>query len=265
MRVIAVMSMVLGMLFVSAPAQAQLPCPVGIKAMAHRGLHSPESPTIPETSKASIEGAHNQCAHVEGDVHLSSDGVAVWHHDGTLGRMTTCDWAIREHTWAEIGTCEYANGQPVLNFSQVVGIVSENPGQLLAVEVKGSGWFANNNNEIKQLANTSSPIQSRTFYSEDATIRTLEAFRDSAPWAHTMWKPVVGDGVTPARASELGVDGVFEVSHRITEALVDQFRAAGFRVWSRVDDREDQWVRLRSIGVGTIMTDTPIAYRLKFS
>lgn len=100
-------------------------------AIGHRGL----SATFPENTRISFEAALAAGADgIEGDLHLTSDGVIILMHDDTLDRTTNCTGRIDSHTLAELSSCNanYASvfGNkygfvPIPLFEEVVELISQ--------------------------------------------------------------------------------------------------------------------------------------------
>ncbi|NOJ49276.1 glycerophosphodiester phosphodiesterase family protein [Bradyrhizobium archetypum] len=71
------------------------------RPVAHRGLHD-ISRGIVENMPAAAEAAIDGNFAIECDIQLSSDGEAMVHHDGALGRLTEGSGALRGKTAAEL-------------------------------------------------------------------------------------------------------------------------------------------------------------------
>jgi glycerophosphoryl diester phosphodiesterase len=71
------------------------------RPVAHRGLHD-ISRGIVENMPAAAQAAIDGNFAIECDIQLSSDGEAMVHHDGALGRLTEGSGALRGKTAAEL-------------------------------------------------------------------------------------------------------------------------------------------------------------------
>jgi glycerophosphoryl diester phosphodiesterase len=109
-----------------------------VEIIAHRGA----SADAPENTLAAIQLAWQQGADAaEIDVMLTSDGVLVAIHDDTLLRTGGVDWAVKDHTLAELKTLDvgswksprFAN-ERIPTLAEVLDIVP--PGKRLFIEVK---------------------------------------------------------------------------------------------------------------------------------
>ena len=100
-------------------------------AIGHRGLSSlyPEN-TVISFAAALAAGADG----IEGDLHLTSDGVIVLMHDDTLDRTTNCTGRVDNHTLAELASCSAGYPAifgskfgfvPIPLFEEVVALISQ--------------------------------------------------------------------------------------------------------------------------------------------
>jgi glycerophosphoryl diester phosphodiesterase len=100
-------------------------------AIGHRGLSS----LYPENTLISFQAALAAGADgIEGDLHLTSDGVIVLMHDDTLERTTNCTGRVDAHTLAQLASCNanYASVfgskfgfTPIPLFEEVVALISQ--------------------------------------------------------------------------------------------------------------------------------------------
>lgn len=74
---------------------------IGVRAFAHRGLHS-KALNIPENSLAAFKKACEHGYAIELDVHISKDGTPIVMHDGTVDRTTEGTGKLYLMTDAEI-------------------------------------------------------------------------------------------------------------------------------------------------------------------
>lgn len=105
------------------------------KPIAHRGLHTPETP---ENTLAAFEAAIEAGYPIECDVRVAGDGVPVVVHDQNLHRLTGRDVAISEIPSSEIaGFSVLETGEQIPLFATVLDAVD---GAVpLLVELKGHG------------------------------------------------------------------------------------------------------------------------------
>ncbi len=88
---------------------------------AHRGLHSDG---VPENSLPAFATAVEYGYGIELDVHLTSDGCLVVHHDGNIKRLTGCDLEIERADASEIVTKTLCGTEHTIpRFSEVLDLV----------------------------------------------------------------------------------------------------------------------------------------------
>lgn len=103
------------------------------RAFAHRGwhiddLHGMEN-SLPAFRRAAAEGYH----HIETDVHATSDGVLVVHHDETLDRTTDRGGAVGSLRWSEVRGAKIGGTEPV---SRLEDVLEELPDAHFNVDIK---------------------------------------------------------------------------------------------------------------------------------
>lgn len=91
---------------------------------AHRGLWTGNEPgKRPENSLAAFRAAVEKGYGIELDVHRTSDGVLVVHHDDSLKRLTGQGIRIGCSTLAEVRACRLPNGEPIPTYDEVLEAV----------------------------------------------------------------------------------------------------------------------------------------------
>ncbi len=94
---------------------------------AHRGLwnsNEPSEANRPENSLAAFRAAAEKGYGIELDVHRTSDGALVVHHDDSLKRLTGQDIRIARSTLAEVRACRLPNGEPIPTYDEVLDTVA---------------------------------------------------------------------------------------------------------------------------------------------
>jgi glycerophosphoryl diester phosphodiesterase len=106
-----------------------------LERIAHRGAKR----ELPENSIAAFRRSFERGADaIELDVHATSDGVVVVHHDPTIDRATrTAGRAISGMTWDELRQVELAPGVGVPSLADV--LAGTPPTKTVYVEIKGDG------------------------------------------------------------------------------------------------------------------------------
>ena len=104
-----------------------------MERIAHRGAKR----ELPENSVAAFRRAFERGADaVELDVHATSDGVVVVHHDPTIRLPAErSKRAIAETSWDELQRVELAPGIGIPRLTDVLAITP--PGKIVYVEIKG--------------------------------------------------------------------------------------------------------------------------------
>ena len=84
---------------------------------------------------------------------LTGDGRAMVIHNGWLDRTTNCTGEVAAWTAQAIREQCRTDGQNALvpTLNEYLRKLSNNPGQVLNVELKGGGWIADDNAQIKML------------------------------------------------------------------------------------------------------------------
>jgi glycerophosphoryl diester phosphodiesterase len=232
-------------------------------AFAHRGAYGD---AVDENTTEALEAAYAKGAHMETDLWLTQDQGFLIMHDDTLDRTTDCEGNVSDWRLADIqANCRTEpNGQLIPDFNGFVDVLSNNPGQLMMVEVKGDGWFDDDNKPLKRLRRAASQagVLKRVYFANYDGTGTLEALRDVAPRARTALKQVGEENITPKDARELSVDAVALRPRQWTSRdKVRSFRSKGFLAWSLLVNDEPAWKALIRRGVTGVLTDEPSAFR----
>lgn len=216
---------------------------MNIKFVAHRG----ESQTAPENTLESFALAWQRGAKcIEGDFHLSRDGVIVCMHDDNANRTCGVDKPLAEMTLAEIKTLDAGlhKGEEwrftrVPTLAEVLETIPAD-GEIF-IELKSVGLILDKLEEVF-AASKCRPEQLTFIAFDEETISTVKKRfpEHKAYWLTCNSKEDVPE-FTPAEFVEkirsLGVDGVDVLDKWVSREQVDAFHAAGlsFNVWT-VDD-----------------------------
>ncbi|WP_084037119.1 glycerophosphodiester phosphodiesterase [Haloechinothrix halophila] len=103
------------------------------RAFAHRGWHIDDLHGMENSLPAFRRAADEGYRHIETDVHATSDGVLVVHHDPTLDRTTDRGGSISELTWSEARRAKIGGAEPV---SRLEDVLEELPNAHFNVDVK---------------------------------------------------------------------------------------------------------------------------------
>lgn len=103
------------------------------RAFAHRGWHIGELAGMENSLSAFRRAVREGFHYLETDVHATSDGVAVVHHDPDLRRTTDSTGEIRRRRWSSVSDARVGGREPVCSLDQ---LLEELPGALLNIDVK---------------------------------------------------------------------------------------------------------------------------------
>lgn len=103
------------------------------RAFAHRGWHA-DALTGMENSMSSFQRATKEgFRYIETDVHTTSDGVVVVHHDDVLDRTTDGHGVVTGQAWSVVGKAKINGAEPVARLDTVL---EELPDALFNIDVK---------------------------------------------------------------------------------------------------------------------------------
>ncbi|HET8778434.1 MAG TPA: glycerophosphodiester phosphodiesterase family protein [Agromyces sp.] len=223
------------------------------RVLAHRGLalEAPEN-TLLAFAKAAAVGA----LHIETDVNVSSDGVAVVSHDPTLKRTAGRDLDVAELTMAELRRIDLGEGQ---GFASLEEALDAFPDLRFNIDVKVEGAIVPTADALERTRSASRVLL--TSFSDARTRRVRALVPDAVTSAGRA-------GVIHARLSTAGrmqraMRGAhaLQIPERIgrTTLVTARFVAAVQRagaevhVWT-VNEPADM-TRLLELGVDGLVTD----------
>ena len=103
------------------------------RAFVHRGWHRDDLAGLENSlsafRRAVAEGYH----YLETDVHATSDGVVVVHHDAVLDRTTDGRGPIAAQTWERVRAANVGGREPVPTLAELLAAV---PGARLNIDLK---------------------------------------------------------------------------------------------------------------------------------
>ncbi|MCB2117044.1 MAG: glycerophosphodiester phosphodiesterase [Rhodobacteraceae bacterium] len=224
-------------------------------AFAHRGgsLEVEEN-----TIEAFAHAAGLGYSHVETDVQVTRDGVAVIFHDDTLERMTGEDVRVDALSWDELKGRRTKGGHAIPRLDSVL---EEWPDLFLNLEAKADGAVAPMAEAIR-AAGALGRVCVGSFVAE----RTAEAVRRLGPGL--LWSPGQG-GVLRLWLRGWGLPlalppfGAVQVppSHKgipvVTQRFVRAAHALGVQVHVWTVDAAEEMERLLDLGVDGLMSDRP--------
>jgi glycerophosphoryl diester phosphodiesterase len=103
------------------------------RAFVHRGWHYDDLAGMENSLSAFRRAVDEGYHYLETDVHATSDGVVVVHHDPVLDRTTDTSGVVAQLPWAAVGRAKIAGREPV---SRLEDLLEELPDALLNIDVK---------------------------------------------------------------------------------------------------------------------------------
>ncbi|RDV44731.1 glycerophosphodiester phosphodiesterase [Leifsonia sp. ku-ls] len=227
------------------------------RVIAHRGLalDAPEN-TLLAFLRALSAGA----THLETDIHVSTDGVAVIAHDPSLARVAGRDVQVSQLTMPELRRVELGHGQGFCSLAEALDAFPE----------------ARFNIDVKDLRAAAPAVDAiRAARAEDRVLITSfasdrrRAVADAFPGIAS--SPAVPEFVPALLGAKLGVARLVRRALRgfvavqvperrgpvrvVTGRTVERFHAAGVEVhvWTVTEPHE--MTRLLDLGVDGIVTD----------
>lgn len=227
-----------------------LPLPI-----AHRGgsLEAEEN-TMPAFANAVSLGF----AHVELDVHVTTDGEVVIHHDPTLERMTGDPRAVADLSWAELSQVKTHKGATI---PRLADLFEEYPALNINIEAKSDAVVQ----PLAALIAKTNAL-SRIGVGSFARTRTKDlhiALGDNLIWspAHAgvmgVWLKGLGLPLPRGKFPVLQVPVAFKGIQVVTPRFVRAAHRAGIQVQVWTVDERAEMERLLDMGVDGIMTDRP--------
>ena len=224
-------------------------------AFAHRGGAS----THPENTARAFEHAVSLgYTHLETDVHVTADGIAVAFHDHSLDRLTDRTGEISETKWAEVAMARVAGEHPVCRLDDLLASFPEtyfnlDPKHDAAVD------------PLVDVLERTGATQ-RVCVSSFSARRTRRVKRKVGELLCTGAGPAEIVGVLARgwrlptfgqRADVLQVPVEYGRIKVVTKRLIDTAHRGGQHVHVWTIDEPDEMERLLDLGVDGIMTDEP--------
>ncbi|WP_086781613.1 glycerophosphodiester phosphodiesterase family protein [Crossiella equi] len=103
------------------------------RAFAHRGWHLDELAEMENSLSGFRRAVKEGFSYLETDVHATSDGVVVVHHDDLLDRTTDAVGAVAEQRWEQVRHARIAGIEPI---ARLADVLEELPDTFLNIDVK---------------------------------------------------------------------------------------------------------------------------------
>jgi glycerophosphoryl diester phosphodiesterase len=235
------------------------------RAFAHRGWHAGELTGMENSMAAFQRAAKEGYRYLETDVHATSDGVVVIHHDTVLDRTTDGAGAVGTQPWSVVGKALVGGREPVCRLTDVL---EELPDALLNIDVKAAS-------AVEPLVRTLHRANAldRVCIASFSHARLARVRRLGGPRLLTsMAPPAVGAlwaashaPVLPLRWAIQGAAAQIPVSRGrmtlVTPAVVRIAHRRGAEVHVWTVDEAAEMRRLLDMGVDGLVTDQPAVLR----
>lgn len=103
------------------------------RAFVHRGWHYDDLDGLENSLVAFKRAVDEGYRYLETDVHATSDGVVVVHHDALLDRTTDASGAVELLPWATVRQAKIGGREPV---SRLEDLLEELPDALINIDLK---------------------------------------------------------------------------------------------------------------------------------
>jgi glycerophosphoryl diester phosphodiesterase len=249
----------------AAPAAPGAPTAPGQAAYglisAHRG-----GDWGPDNSLAAFEGAlAADLRDIEGDVHFTTDDVAVLGHDDSLSACGQ-DGTVSASSWAQLEQVR-CSGEPLARLSEVAAAFRGSPNRaaVLRVELKHPAGQV----DPEARADAALLVSRLVEYgvADRSVVQDFE-WRTTAATVHaalgTMRLSCLESEVSDADVAAARSEGCYDVSYDHTtgrDGLNESIHGAGMRVAVWTVDSPDAFAHVRDEGADVIITDSPEAAR----
>lgn len=218
-----------------------------MKLMGHRGARD----KAPENTIRSFQSAIDSgVPAIEFDIHQSTDGVWVVHHDDALERTTVATGKVAEKSWAELSQVRTKEGDPLPRLEQVLelGRVSRTEMQ---IEIKSPGDFGT----LGALLQKNAPLDLLTVISFNHL--WLRELKEHHPQIRTTCL-LFGRPVNPVEIVRAArAEGLSVSVNWMDEALVRECHAADLKVTAWNANDHGTFLKMKKWQVDYLGTDMP--------
>lgn len=103
------------------------------RAFAHRGWHVDDLTGMENSLSSFRRAAQEGYRYIETDVHATSDGEVVVHHDHTLDRTTDAHGPVADLPWTEVRQARVGGREPI---ARLADVLEELPETFFNIDVK---------------------------------------------------------------------------------------------------------------------------------
>ena len=235
------------------------------RAFVHRGWHYDELAGMENSLSAFRRAVHEGYHYLETDVHATSDGVVVVHHDPVLDRTTDAKGQVARLPWRIVGKAKIAGREPVARLEDVL---EELPDAALNIDVKSESAIVPLVTTLRR-AKAFHRVCVASF--SEARLAKVRASAGDGLLTSMGTKAIArlwASGRLPAWLSQAGrrqfIAQVPVRQGRLTvvdKRLIAAARRRGIEVHVWTIDEPGQMNELIDLGVDGIMTDTPAMLR----
>jgi len=231
------------------------------RAFAHRGWHAGELAGMENSRSAFTRAVAEGYRYIETDVHATSDGVVVMHHDATLDRTTDGRGAVAELPWSLVRGAQVGGREPICRLDE---LLEELPEALLNIDVKADS-------AVEPVVTTLRRCEAldRVCLASFSESRLARLRRMAGPGLLTSMGPVsvaalwaAGRTALPPLAG-LAKGRIAQVPQKqgpltvVTPGVLRVARRAGFEVHVWTVNEPERMTALLDLGVDGIVSDRP--------
>jgi glycerophosphoryl diester phosphodiesterase len=231
------------------------------RAFVHRGWHYDElagmENSLSAFRRAVAEGYH----YLETDVHATSDGVVVVHHDPVLDRTTDATGVVARLPWSVVGRAKIGGREAV---SRLESVLEELPDAFLNIDVKAESAIqplldtlrrANAVRRVCVASFSEARLQRVRHLGGEDVLTSMGTKAIARLWAAGRLPSWAPGRRWPQRIAQVPVrQGRLTVVDR---RLIAAARRRGVEVHVWTIDEPDQMRELIDLGVDGLMTDSP--------
>jgi glycerophosphoryl diester phosphodiesterase len=236
------------------------------RAFAHRGWHIDDLAGLENSLAAFRRAVEEGYTHLETDVHATSDGVLVVHHDATLRRVAGHPGVLRSMPWADLAGVRLRGREPLPRLEEVLEAL---PGTRFNVDLKAPGTLEpmlrllERDDVAKRVAVASMDerrLQAVRARFGDRVItgiasRSALRLRARAATPTAVRRPL--ERVLPVRGDLAQLPVRLGALPMIDAGLLAAAHALDIEVHAWTIDRTSEMHRLLDLGVDGLMTDRP--------
>jgi len=236
-----------------------------VEVIAHRG----SSFLAPENTLAAFRLGWQETTICELDIHPTRDGRLVVIHDDSTRRTTGIDYAIAEHSLAELQLLDAGSwkgmewkGERLPSLQQVVAAMPAD--KKLLIEIKSGPEVIPELSRVIQASGKAPQLLLQSFY-PPVCMEARRAFPDLPVYLllasnqdplTKAWSPTIDEAIVAAQSA--GLDGInVNGTAFLHAAVIQEIHSAGLKVHIWTIDQVDQAKKLIDLGVDGLITNRP--------